>query len=85
MYYPIKRAEGKMKAQSKKLKRKGYSIGITEADFDKFVELHESRKQDTTRADTFTYLMNFHREMQELKPRPHVVHAKIITNGEDTP
>jgi hypothetical protein len=77
---------------SERLKRQMYSIGVKKEDFDKFVKLHESRKQDTTRADTFSYLMNFHREMQEFKPRPqrithdpNQIHSKIIVAGEDTP
>jgi hypothetical protein len=49
---------------------KYYSIGVSKKDFDTFVKLHESRKQDTTRADTFAYLMEYHTAMQEFKPHP---------------
>jgi hypothetical protein len=60
------------------------TLNIDDEDYDKFVKLKEQRPQDTSRADTFHYLLNFHKEMQEFKPRPHVVHAKITTQGEDT-
>jgi hypothetical protein len=50
--------------------KKYYSIGVHKKDFDIFVKIHENRKQDTTRADTFAFLMQFRTSMQEFKPHP---------------
>jgi hypothetical protein len=40
------------------MQKKGYSIGVNKKDFDKFVKLNQSRKEDRTRADTFEFLMS---------------------------
>jgi hypothetical protein len=47
-----------------------YSIGVNKEDFDQFVTLKKNRPQDTTRADTFAYLIGYHTAMQEFKPHP---------------
>ena len=71
------------------MRRQMTTLNVAIEDFTAIVALKNTRPQDTSRADTFHYLLQFHKEMQEFKPRPHnkveQVHSKIIVAGEDTP
>jgi hypothetical protein len=78
-----------MRVEGKSMKEKTKSIATRPEDYEKFVALHDSRPQDANNADTMAYLLQFHAEMKEFKPRPHAkieqVRSKIIVAGEDTP
>jgi hypothetical protein len=72
-------------------------IRISKEASEKFATLQRSRPQDSSNAQTFDYLLQFHEQMQEFKPHPRKissigrvpgpeqVHSRIIVAGEDTP
>jgi hypothetical protein len=67
-------------------------IRISKEASEKFATLQRSRPQDSSNAQTFDYLLQFHEQMQEFKPRPqrithdpNQIRSKIIVAGEDTP
>ena len=56
------------------------TLNISEEGFLKFMKVHKSREQDTSRAQTFDHIMYIYEEQQH-KPEKGIVHPRRIIAG----